>query len=95
MTTLSQKSKQNPRRRWKRKDKNCVVTAMPFSANGQLPNLPIGGFVFRDLPKLKVKTAKENQSPKTKKQQEGPNDFYPTHGNSLILLSTLAASLTR
>ena len=45
---------------------------MPFSANGQVPNLPIGGFGSRDLPKLKVK--KQRKKFRARKQKSNKKD---------------------
>ena len=68
------------------KKRIAVVAAMPSSAKVMFQIFRLVES-FPGFAEAQGQTAKEIQRPKTKKQQEGPNDFYPTHGNSWIVIS--------
>ena len=67
----------NLRGNGKEKKRIAIVAAMPFSANVHVPNLPIGGFGSRDLPKLKVKQRKKFRARKQKSNKKDRMIFTP------------------
>ena len=69
------------------KEKNCICCGDAIFGKCSCSKSSDWWIWFPGFAEAQGQTGKEIQSPKTKKQQEGPNDFYPTHGNSLIVIS--------